>query len=119
MALLKCVQAARTLLSDPAPNSRRAMARKIINALHEPDWRKAMLRTWYPQHPPNHPPPPTPLRLQANMVDLGYTDANGVFQEGRGSKEPPDPGYLRAFEKAREEMKVMRREISQLYMEAA
>jgi hypothetical protein len=98
---------------------RRAMARKIINALDEPEWRKNMLRSWFHPVEKRSESLHKHLRQTAHATEYGYTDANGEWHEPRAEGGEPDEGYLRAFDLAREERKKMLHETMQLFRKAA
>lgn len=93
---------------DCATFRRRASAFRIIDQLDCPDYHKAMLRTWY------HP-------VEARSLYLNHCARRDAaeIEAARGEPGEPDPGYLRAFDKARQTLKVMTREIQALRQEAA
>lgn len=99
---------------DAAVYRRRALARKIINAMDATEPYKAMLRTWFhpvecrTQYIHGH------LKQVAHIVEFG-DEAN----EARGEGGEPDAGYLRAFEHARKELVKMQQEARSLLTQEA
>jgi hypothetical protein len=85
---------------DASIYRRRATAAKIIDALDEPAWRKRMLKTWY-----------HPVESRSLNINYGVKQDAVRIEEHRGERGPPDPGYLRTFHKAREQLKLMQQEI--------
>lgn len=75
---------------------RRAVANRIIDALDCPDWQKDVMRTWY-------------VPVEARSVNVNNSVRMNAFaiEQERGERGEPDPGYLRAFEKARANLKAM------------
>lgn len=73
---------------------RRALAHKIIDATDEPDWRKAMLKSWYPI-----------VEVRSTFINREvYRDAEGIQQVHGAGDTPPDPGYIRLMAAAEQKM---------------
>ena len=93
---------------DTGVYRRRAKARKIIEALDEPEHRKEMLRTWY-----------MPVEARSFAIHAGLRPHAAAVEKDRGEGGFPDQGYLRAFDNARVELIKMEVETRQLFAEAA
>jgi hypothetical protein len=59
-----------------------------------------MLKTWY-----------HPVEARSLNINYGVKQDAVRIEEHRGERGPPDPGYLRTFHKAREQLKLMQQEI--------
>lgn len=96
---------------DMARFRRRATANKIINAIDIPDAEKMIRATWYEMVEKRSLDLHANLRKQAAIIEFGWHDREGNFHEGSGEGGEPDPGYVRAFEKARLAMIEMEKEV--------
>ncbi len=93
---------------DAAVYRRRAKAFKIIDALDETAERKNMLRTWH-----------MPVEARSFAIHAGLRPHAAAVEKERGEGGPPDPGYLRAFDRARVELIKMEAETREMFKEAA
>jgi hypothetical protein len=93
---------------DMSVYRRRAMARKIINAADEPEWRKEVLRSWV-----------HPVEARSAYIHYHLRQNAAKTHEVRAEGGEPDDGYLRAFEAAREDLKRMDAEIQAIYAREA
>lgn len=93
---------------DTARFRRRATAFRIIDKLQCPQWQKKMMRTWH-----------HPVEARSTWINECCRREADKIEAVRGEPGEPDPGYLRAFEKARQTLKEMNQEIKALYQEAA
>jgi hypothetical protein len=93
---------------DLATHRRIDMAARIIDALDCPEWQRSAMKTWHP-----------PVHARSQWIN-NTVRANAVgIEESRGERGEPDPGYLRAFERARQEAKTMRSELKALFQQQA
>jgi hypothetical protein len=91
---------------DLATHRRLNMAESIIDALDCPEWQRIAMKTWHP-----------PVHARSQWIN-NTVRANAVkLEEERGERGEPDPGYLRAFERARQEAKAMRNELKVLFQQ--
>lgn len=93
---------------DLAKLRRRAVAERIIDALDQPKWQKKIMRTWFP-----------PVEARSDWIHHTIRENAFAIEQERGERGEPDAGYLLAFERARQEVKVMKRELHELYQQAA
>lgn len=99
---------------------RRRKAWSLIDAIDVPESQRMMLRTWCHPVEVRSESIHYQLRPIAENVEFGWTDqATGQFHEGRGEGGEPDPGYIRAFERARQDLKAMEFHRNKLHQEAA
>jgi hypothetical protein len=93
---------------DLAKFRRRALAHKVIDALDCPKWQKKVMRTWH-----------APVEARSDWIHNSIRPNASIIEQQRGEGGEPDPGYLRAFDRARQDVKAMQREIQALYQQAA
>jgi hypothetical protein len=93
---------------DLAKLRRRITAERIIAALDQPKWQKKIMRTWFP-----------PVEARSDWIHNSIRANALAIEQDRGERGEPDPGYLRAFERARQHVKAMKREIQTLFQQAA
>lgn len=87
---------------------RRAMAAKIIDALDCSDHEKMIRRSWY-----------SPVEDRSLAMHRSLRARADKVEQERGEDGPPDSGYLRAFEQARQDLRVIRNEISMMHKGSA
>jgi hypothetical protein len=84
------------------------LAHRIIDAMDCPEWQKVALKTWHP-----------PVEARSQWINNNVRTNAVAIEQARGERGEPDPGYLRAFERAQADIKAMRREILSITQRAA
>jgi hypothetical protein len=89
---------------DMASHRRIGLAHKIIDRIDCPEWQKAVMSTWHP-----------PVEVRSVWINRTVRTNAVAIEQARGERGEPDPGYLRAFERAQADMQTMQREIRSIY----